>query len=510
MIPSRYIRRFLDRVCRDYRRLNKMTEPQLEIACRWLPRLPLKWPHLARDQKISVLVAISRPRFAIWSDPSCGKTLIAMVAADYHRQAGKLRRVLVLVPRRANKEEWSLQAQEHCPHLGCVVLRGSSEEKWRQLRDSSSLFVVETYAGFARMVCYEQDGRLQPDCDLLEELAARFSGVICDESSELGGGAAVTRQSLIFRLVRRLSRRAFMFLALSGTPFGRDPSLLWAQMYLVDHGETLGRSLGLFKAAFFGAADYWGKQKFLADRRRDLHRLLANGSIRFTVAESEVPRRRPLRRYVGIPVEQQDWLRRFYDTLWHDPDRRRKESAFLRIRQLSSGFVGFVDDESGERAQVVFAENPKLEALCDLALSIPADYQFLVFHEWIVSGEWIAREFSRLGISHSVLRGNTADPKGMLQSFRRGDSRAMIINHKSGDFGLNLQMARYSIHYESPLSAITRKQTEMRTIRRHSRHDWVAIIDLLMKGTMDERVLEFHAEGRDLFAAILDGRIGDR
>lgn len=506
MIPQRYIKRFLERSLRDYRRLKGMTESQLEIAHKRLPIRLHKWVKLTRDQKICVLILALRPRFAVWSDPGAGKTLIAMVAAEYHNRRHGMKQALVLVPRRANKDEWALQVEEHYPELGCMVLRGSTQDKWRQLAESDDcLLVVETYAGFTRMVCEQKLGKLRPDWDLVERFI-RFGGIICDESSMLGGGANVTKQSLIFRLLNRLSRHAGMFVAMSGTPFGRDPRLIWAQMYLVDHGETLGRSLGLFEAAFFGEEDYWGKRQFLKTRQNDLHRLLAHNSIRFKVSESELPKRRPIRRYVSIPLEQQEWLERFYDVLEHDPDKRKKESAFLRIRQLSSGFVGFTDEEDGERAQITFAENPKLEALCDYALSIPVDYQFLVFHEFVFSGKSIAREFDRIGIDYLTLDGSTNNPEKMLRSFRRGEKQALVLNVKSGDFGLNLQVAKYAIYYESPVSSITRKQTERRIIRRYSQNRWTAIVDLIMRGTMDERVLRFHAEGEDLFQAILDGR----
>lgn len=506
MIPQRYIRRFLERSLRDYRRLKGMTEGQLESAVKRLPMRPHKWAKLTRDQKVCVLILALRPRFAIWSDPGAGKTLIAMLAVDYHNRLHGLKQAFVLVPRRANKDEWALQVEEHYPQLGCTVLRGSSEEKWQQLAESDSLLVVETYAGFTRLVCGTSRGRLKPSWDLVEKLVARFGGIIADESSLAGGGANITKQSLIFQLLNRLSLHAGLFIAMSGTPFGRDPSLIWAQMYLVDRGETLGVSLGLFQAAFFGAKDYWGKRQFLKTKRHDLYRLLAHNSIRFKVSESELPQRRPIRRYVSIPVEQQEWLERFYDIIAHDPDKRKKESAFLRIRQLSSGFVGFIDDEDGERAEVAFAENPKLEALCDYALSIPLEYQFLVFHEWIWSGEQIAKEFSRNGINFLLLRGNTRNPERVLRSFKEGSKQALIINSKSGDFGLNLQTARYAIYYESPVSAMTRIQTERRVIRRYSRNRWAAVVDLIMRGTFDERVLEFHVEGKDLLAAILDGK----
>jgi len=45
---------------------------------------------------------------------------------------------------------------------------------------------------------------------------------------------------------------------MAGIPVGRDPQVLWAQFNYCDHGETLGETLGIFRAAFFRAeTNYW-------------------------------------------------------------------------------------------------------------------------------------------------------------------------------------------------------------------------------------------------------------
>lgn len=509
MIPKRFAKQLLNRKLLDFRRCKNMSAEQIE---RWQRKLPIKppfWDKLQRDQKISVLIGAHKPRFAFFSDPSTGKTLVSLSIAQYYYEREKLDRVLVLVPRRANKAEWAAEVDKHCPEVGCTVLWGTNEDKWQLLRDARTLVTVETYAGFTRMVCKDVRGRLTIDQAAVEEVIAKFGNYVFDESSSLGGGAAVDEATLIFRICELLThlKRSFLVLELTGTPFGRDPSLLWAQLYLLDRGETLGPTLALFKTAFFGAKDYWGKQEFLESKESDLHRLLANQSIRFEVPESELPRKIPQRKIVVMPDEQLDWFERMLETLQEDPDKVRKYNAFLRMRQLSSGFVGVPGDEDGERTQVVFAENPKLEALVSAVLAIPPQYQVLIFHEFIYSGDVIAKELERAGVSHLRLNGATRDPDKVLHDFRAGRRQVLVLNHKSGDFGLNLQVSCYAMYYESPVSRITRVQTERRILRRYSEHEWAVILDLLMAGSYDARVLDWHKHGENLFDAIINGRV---
>jgi hypothetical protein len=67
-----------------------------------------------------------------------------------------------------------------------------------------------------------------------------------------------------------------------------------------------------------------------------------------------------------------------------------------------------------------------------------------------------------------------------------------------------LQIAKYGIYYESPVGAIMRKQTEKRLDRQYSIHDRIMLIDLIVRGTVDQSILDFHAEGRSLWKAILN------
>jgi hypothetical protein len=128
----------------------------------------------------------------------------------------------------------------------------------------------------------------------------------------------------------------------------------------------------------------------------------------------------------------------------------------------------------------------------------------LIVHEFIWSGEQIEKELERLCIPSVSLRGSTKDPAKVRREFQNGGR--LIMNHKAGAFGLNLQNAAYMLFYESPVSSIIRRQVEMRIRRRYSEWDTISQYDLLAMNTMDELILSWHKKGGDLFRAILEGK----
>jgi len=508
-IASHHVQQFLRRERQDYRRFKGKDDAWLERQAAKLPFPPRSWARLRRDQKLCVLIGLSQPRFAFFNDPGTGKTLVSLSIADHLQQQNRLKRVLVLVPNLANKIEWERETRKHYgTSIRCLVLAGSSSEKWAQLEaDTDSLVVVETYAGLARMASQKvattpSKSKLEPSFQLVTKLMAMFDGLVLDESSEVK-----SHTTLIFRIARKLSEQATMVLALSGTPLGRDPHDLWSQLFLVDRGQTLGETISLYRSAFFThKVNYWGgwEWTFKASMKPTLNTCIANRSLRFAVDEADLPDVSYIRKSVPLGTEAADWYARARDQLRDSRDRQTIEATFLRMRQLSSGFVG-VPEQPGQRIE--FADNPKLELLGSLVQEVPREYKVICFHEFIYSGERIAAELKRRDISTVALRGGVRDPGPILAQFADpAGPQVLVLNHEAGGFGLNLQIAKFALFYESPVSSIMRRQCEARILRQYSQHDRVVIYDLIVPGTVDETILRFHKLGDDLFRAVIEGR----
>ena len=81
---------------------------------------------------------------------------------------------------------------------------------------------------------------------------------------------------------------------------------------------------------------------------------------------------------------------------------------------------------------------------------------------------------------------------------------AFLISLKAGGTGLNLTAASYVIHLDPWWNPAVEDQATDRA-HRIGQDKPVTVYRLVMRGTIEEAVLELHARKRDLVASLLDG-----
>lgn len=518
VIPKSAIRKFMERKRASFERWKKLKLNDLNAKMRALPHRPPIWKKLRKEQRVCLLIGAAVKRFAFFLDTGIGKSLLSIALARYLKRAGVAKRFLVLVPNNVNLYEWEDEIQKHSPNTKYTILHGSSVDKWKALREDDSLIYIATYPGIMHMVSKETTTKkgatkFARDEKLCVELARRIDGFIFDESTELGGHSSLTWRC--FRsFVKDPNKIVF---ALTGTPFGKDPKMLWSQMFLVDLGDTLGPTLGLFQAGFYNEVKnhFSGFPEYTFEKKKVplLHEMLHNRSIAYEADESTLP--------TLVPIVKHARMSR--DAIAHYDDVKAKfkaavtstgvrdinliKNTFLRMRQISSGFIGYYDDEEGKRAALEFDDNPKLDLLLSIVGSIYQDNKVIIFNQFTFSGSMICRELDNNKIGHVRIFGGVKNQSELLAKFKKDDScRVLVLNNDCGGFGLNLQVARYGIYYESPTSPIIRKQTRRRFERQWSEHSTVFQYDLVTTGTNDEDNLKALAEGRDLLESVLRGK----
>jgi SNF2 family DNA or RNA helicase len=299
---------------------------------------------------------------------------------------------------------------------------------------------------------------------------------------------------------------------MTGTPFGAKIEDLQAQMFIVDRGHTLGETLAIFRAAFFNEVDgAWSTEyKFDKKKERLLHRYLANASITYEADAADLPKLIPVPVYINLTRDASNLYDEAKEKLIAaHGNYDEQKNVFMRMRQLSSGFIGYKDDETGKKAAFEFSPNPKLDALLSKIQEVPHGKKIIVFHDFIYTGNMIARELSKLKIKWLRINGATDDPEGTLAKFDSDKSvQVLLLNNAAGGFGLNLQIAQYGMFYEVPLSLIMGKQTVKRFHRQFSKHKTVFRYDFIARGTHDQQILDNHADGKKIFDAIIHDRRG--
>ena len=167
--------------------------------------------------------------FGVWARVS--KTVTTLTAVDRllndYLEDGP---VLVIAPKRVAENTWSKECQkwEHLQHLRISKIMGTAKQRTDALNTEADIYVINR-----ENVVW-----------LIEHLngAWPFPIVVLDELSSFKSA-----QAKRWKALRRVRGRIQRIIGLTGTPRPNGLEDLWPEMYLLDMGERLGRTLGIFR-----------------------------------------------------------------------------------------------------------------------------------------------------------------------------------------------------------------------------------------------------------------------
>lgn len=189
---------------------------------------------LYAHQQAGVEWIIDRPACGLFWGMGSGKTLTALTAINQllygDMEDGP---VLVIAPKRVAENTWSKECEKwpHLQHLQVSKIMGTQAERVKALHSSADLFVINR-ENVVWLVEY-LDGRWP------------FPIVIIDELSSFKSA-----QAKRWKALRRVRGRIRRLIGLTGTPRPNGLEDLWPEIYLLDQGERLGRTLTAFRSRF--------------------------------------------------------------------------------------------------------------------------------------------------------------------------------------------------------------------------------------------------------------------
>ena len=178
---------------------------------------------------------LNHPAAGLFLKPGMGKTSTSLTAAErlmYDRF--EVSKVLVIAPLRVAEDTWSRESQkwDHLRHLRISKVLGSEKERLAALSVEADVYCINRENVPWLVKHYSLDWP--------------FEAVIVDESSSFRNPSAQRFKAL--RKVRPLIRYIW---ELTGTPRPRSLLDLWAQIYLLDRGERLGKTMTEYKNRYF-------------------------------------------------------------------------------------------------------------------------------------------------------------------------------------------------------------------------------------------------------------------
>ena len=219
--------------------------------------------------------------------------------------------------------------------------------------------------------------------------------------------------------------------------------------------------------------------------------------------------------YVDMSKEQKE----IYSSLVKDlmanyKDREltvmNKISLTMRLMQVVGGFFPFVEPEEHRNANGVYykykaagepigEKNVKLEALlADLEEVDLENTKVIIWCHFVSELKYLYSVLSKL-YKCCLYYGGTADSdrKLIIEDFKAGVYDIFIGNAATAGFGLNLQNATLQYYFSNSFRTEDRLQAEDRS-HRIGVKSTVVYKDIIVKGTVDERVYNNIAIGRDL------------
>lgn len=175
-----------------------------------------------------------RPACALFWGMGTGKTVTTLTATDQllhdYMEDGP---VLVIAPKRVAENTWSKEAEkwEHLQHLRVSKIMGTREQRLAGLAAPADLYVINR-ENVVWLV--ETLGQSWP-----------FPIVIIDELSSFKSA-----QAKRFKALRRVRGRIRRIIGLTGTPRPNGLEDLWPEVYLLDQGARLGRTLSQFRQRY--------------------------------------------------------------------------------------------------------------------------------------------------------------------------------------------------------------------------------------------------------------------
>lgn len=182
-------------------------------------------------------------RAALFAYMGAGKTAVSISAAVRLMAEGACQGVLVVAPLRVAQLQWphELRKWTQFRHLKFANLR--TKDGWAALLNRAAHFYLINYESLPRLARLYMAGRK----------SFAFDTVIFDEVSKAKNPRSERIKSLRPYLPK-ITRRW----GLTGTPTPNSLMDVWAQCYLLDDGETLGKSITHFRETYFQQEDYMG------------------------------------------------------------------------------------------------------------------------------------------------------------------------------------------------------------------------------------------------------------
>ncbi len=428
------------------------------------------YPH----QRAGIEWILQRPACALLWGMGTGKTVTTLTAIDrllYDcMEDGP---VLVIAPKRVAENTWSKETAkwEHLQHLRVVKIMGTAKQRRDALVGVFEKPYGDIYVVNRENVVWLVDtiGKHWP-----------FPIVVIDELSSFKSA-----QAKRWKALRRVRGRIRRLIGLTGTPRPNGIEDLYPEIYLLDQGERLGRTLSAFRARYLlpekmnGHIVYSyrprdGAEAEVYDRLSD---------ICMSIRKDDVLQL-PGQIYEDIVLTAPPALLKQYKQFERDKVLECLDAdgeivagtAAALTNKLLQFANGAIYDQDGQAHHL---HDVKLDALEELVEEAGGD-PVLVLYAYKHDAERI----------HERIACRALDTPDDIDDWNRGEIPVALAHPASIGHGLNLQDGGHIIIWFGLTWSLELYQQANERLNRPGQKNVCRIYHLILQGTHDERVLK--------------------
>lgn len=422
-------------------------------------------------QAYSIQRMIDTSYIGAFLDMGLGKTAITLTALHslkYERFC--IRKALVIAPKKVAESTWTKERDKwnHLKDLRMSIVLGSEKQRLEALSVNADIYIINRENTKWLVDYYKHNWP--------------FDTVVLDESSSFKNPQAGR-----FKALKAVRPKIQRLIELTGTPSPKGLIDLWAQIYLLDGGKRLGRTISVYRDIFF-VPDKRNRTTIFSYAPKDgaedaIYKSISDICISM---KAEDYLSLPDLIYDDIPVKLDSKAQKAYDQLERDmllevdDDLVTANTAASLTGKLLQLCNGAVYDEDGA---VVPIHDCKIDVLLETIEQLNGQHTIIYYH-FQHDRDRILEALSRSNLTVRVYK----DAKEETD-WNAGKIDVLLAQPSSCGYGLNLQDGGHHIIWFGLTWNLEEYQQANKRLHRQGQLYPVIVHRLITQGGTDEDVI---------------------
>lgn len=421
-------------------------------------------------QRTAVEHIKEHPESALFLDMGLGKTVSTLTAIVDLINFFEVSKVLIVAPKRVAEMTWGDEVEnwQHLNGLRVSVIKGTAKQREAAARADADIYTVSR-DNLVWLLQMWGGSKVPYDMIVLDELSS-FKN----------------HQSKRFKAAKIIRRSCNRVVGLTGTPAPNGLIDLWAQMYLVDGGVRLGKTITDYRANYFRPGAQNGgiiyEYKPLPTTENVLSEKIADITLSMKALDFlDMPELTYINNYVELSPK----VKKQYDKFEEDQVlqlMQEEEITALSAAALSNKLLQFAGGAIYDAdRQVHGVHNEKLETLVEMIEAANGSPVLVAYN--------FQHEKDRI---LDALKDYGAEALEGVDSVRRwnnGEIPVLVTHPASAGHGLNMQKGGNRIIWFGVTWSLELYQQFNARLWRQGQRSGVFVHHIVARGTIDEKVI---------------------